>query len=134
MYSFIDAHDTFHVYKHHDGYPTGAAEAIQNAVAYAWQLPRFEADEFSAAFVAGNKSTGGGVRLMHSGEWRDVAPGDLEYRYEISKRDGDNELSVRCYSVHCDRNDKWSETELWFGPQRKFAAWAKKEETAQADA
>jgi hypothetical protein len=61
MYTFIepdhkDAKRGFHVYKHHDGYPSGAAEAIEAAQEYAWQLGRFEADEFAAAFVAGNKS------------------------------------------------------------------------------
>jgi hypothetical protein len=43
------------VYKHHDGYPAGAAKAIGAALDFAWQLPRFEADEFAAAFVAANK-------------------------------------------------------------------------------
>jgi hypothetical protein len=54
-YTFIDEHDTIHVYKHHDGYPTGALDAIGLAFPYAWTLPRFEADDFAAAFVAGNK-------------------------------------------------------------------------------
>jgi hypothetical protein len=43
------------VYKHSDGYPRGAAEAIERAIPHAWKLPRFEADEFAAAFVRGNK-------------------------------------------------------------------------------
>lgn len=55
MYSFIDKGETVHVYKHHDGYPEGAAVAINNAILFAWQLPRFEANEFAAAFVAINK-------------------------------------------------------------------------------
>ena len=45
------------VYKHHDGYPSGAAAAIEAALPHAWQLPRFEADEFAAAFVRGNKKS-----------------------------------------------------------------------------
>ncbi len=60
VYTFIDPElprNTHHVYKHHDGYPTGAAIAIANAQPYAWPLGRFEADEFAAAFVAGNKSS-----------------------------------------------------------------------------
>ena len=43
------------VYKHHDGYPKGAAKAIEAAIPYAFSLPRFEADEFAAAFVRANK-------------------------------------------------------------------------------
>jgi hypothetical protein len=58
MYTFrnADGSEEFHVYKHSDGYPTGAAEALVAALDYAWPLPRYEADEFSAAFVAANKS------------------------------------------------------------------------------
>jgi hypothetical protein len=58
MYTFrnADGSEEFHVYKHHDGYPTGAAEALVSALEHAWPLPRYEADEFAAAFVAANKS------------------------------------------------------------------------------
>jgi hypothetical protein len=45
------------VYKHSDGYPSGAAKAIEAALPFAWPLPRFEADEFAAAFVRGNKKS-----------------------------------------------------------------------------
>jgi hypothetical protein len=43
------------VYKHHDGYPAGAAQAIEAALDHAWSLPRFEPDEFAAGFVTANK-------------------------------------------------------------------------------
>jgi hypothetical protein len=55
-YTFRSDQESFHVYKHSDGYPSGAAEWIEAALQYAWPLPRFEADEFAAAFVAANKS------------------------------------------------------------------------------
>ncbi len=55
-YTFKDENDTLHVYRHSDNYPRGAVEAIKAALPFAWELPRFEADEFAAAFVAGNKS------------------------------------------------------------------------------
>jgi len=86
LYTFIDPEtkETFHVYKHHDGYPEGAKRWIKAALAYAWTLPRFEADEFAAAFVAANKSGGGGVRLQQSGSVYAVAPPDIEFRYEIT--------------------------------------------------
>ncbi len=136
LYTFRDFDgEEHHVYKHHDGYPTGAAEALANALPYAWKLPRYEADEFAAAFVAGNKGhyaqtefkvlreleelgraavfapvnpddpkrianlidrlnaareyagkgyNGGGIRLMKSGSFEDVAPHDLEYWYVIT--------------------------------------------------
>jgi hypothetical protein len=43
------------VYKHVDGYPSGAAKAIEAALDHAWPLPRFEPDEFAAGFVTANK-------------------------------------------------------------------------------
>ena len=127
LYTFRseDGSDEHHVYVHHDGYPTGAADKIVAALEFAWPLPRYEADEFAAAFVAANKShwiaeelrllrrfekakeadeivaigeqiervrhyakhgNGGGVRLMPSGTFDDVAPQDLEFRYVIQPR------------------------------------------------
>jgi hypothetical protein len=131
MFTFrsADGSEEYHVYRHSDNYPTGAAEALVAALEFAWQLPRYEADEFAAAFVAANKSyyinqelallrelekigkasspferiaeirkeletcrryakdfNGGGVRLMPSGKFEDVAPQDLEYRYIIQPR------------------------------------------------
>lgn len=57
VYIFSDQRTTpIVVYRHYDNYPTGAAEALLNALPHAWPLPRFEADEFAAAFMAGNKS------------------------------------------------------------------------------
>lgn len=73
--------DTFHVYKHCDGYPEYARETLFNALPYAWPLPRFEPDDFAAAFIAGNKSKGGGNVYISEG-WKSHA--DLSYRYEIT--------------------------------------------------
>jgi hypothetical protein len=80
VYTFKDKMGTFHVYKHHDGYPSGAAQWIDDARANAWQLPRFEADEFGAAFIQVNKEGAGGVRLTHGPKDH----GDIEYTYEIT--------------------------------------------------
>jgi hypothetical protein len=67
IYIFEDDHEEVHVYKHYDNYPEGAVDFIENAKEYAWELPRFEADEFAAAFVAANKNRKGGeVRLVNA--------------------------------------------------------------------
>lgn len=74
------------VYKHHDGYPSGAIEALIKArdSGLCWPLPRFEADEFAAAFVAANKGRGGGgIRLLGAGDWRALSPGDIDYVYHV---------------------------------------------------
>lgn len=56
FYTFKDTDGaSYHVYKHSDNYPTGAADALDSALLMSWRLPRFEADEFAAAFVAANK-------------------------------------------------------------------------------
>jgi hypothetical protein len=58
-YRFIDPEtaEVVTVYKHSDGYPEGAVCWITRALDFAWTLPRFEADEFAAAFIAANKSS-----------------------------------------------------------------------------
>jgi hypothetical protein len=100
--TFIDERDTFHVYKHHDGYPThgfkwlsehGVIAAIRRAMPLAWTLPRFEASEFACAFIAANKTRGGGLYL--TGHWNQH--GDLDYRYEV--RCDCYDLNVRVFDM-----------------------------------
>jgi hypothetical protein len=84
VYTFKDSHESHSVYKHHDGYPEGAAEWISRAIPLSWGGNRFEAADFGAAFVAANKTGGGSVYLTKNHQ----AHGDLSYRYEISFKDG----------------------------------------------
>ena len=79
------------VYCHYDNYPEGAAGKIIDAQRLAWALPRYEPDEFAAAFVAANKERSGGVRLMPSGDPLTVANqncADIEFMYEIREVSG----------------------------------------------
>jgi len=66
IYTFKGFGEEYHVYKHYDGYPTGAAEFLGKAVDASWPLPRYEPDEFAAAFIASNKTHPGGVRIAPS--------------------------------------------------------------------
>ena len=52
------------VYQHWDGYPSGVQATINKTIesGLAWELPRFEADEFAAAFIAANKKERGNIR------------------------------------------------------------------------
>ncbi len=93
VYTFIDNDERHSVFKHWDGYPRGACKFIANALPLAWGLPRFEADEFAAAFVAANKKEAGNVRLTSGPD----AHGDLEYAYEI--RCQDEHLHLRILKV-----------------------------------
>ena len=66
LYIFKDhSGEQFTVFKHWDNYPSGAYKFIQNALTKAWDLPRFEADEFAASFIAANKKAGGDLRLTN---------------------------------------------------------------------
>lgn len=93
VYSFIDDSHIYHVYKHHDGYLSGACDAIEAATSNAWKLPRFEPDEFGAAFIAANKDSAGGIRLTNGPDEH----GDLAYRYEV--RAATDALHVTAYEV-----------------------------------
>jgi hypothetical protein len=91
--TFKDAYGEYSVYKHCDGYPNGDGgmiAAIHAAEMNAWKLPRFEADEFAAAFVAANKDGPGYIRLT-SGP---MAHGDLAYTYLVTCPDGKLHIAV----------------------------------------
>jgi hypothetical protein len=93
IYTFYDSDTEVHVYKHHDGYPyckfdgaeAGGLVWINGAKEFAWDLPRFEADEFAASFVKAHKSVGGGVRLIGDKKPWEYAS-DCEYWYKVSAR------------------------------------------------
>lgn len=93
VYTFQDDHGSFDIYKHHDGYPSGALQWVAKALGNAANISNFEACEFAAAFVAANKSGHGGVYL--STGWANH--GDLEYRYVITC--AANTLVVTCYDM-----------------------------------
>ena len=81
IYTFVDpaSGDEVSVFKHWEADPQGAAPFLQRATELAWPLPRFEADEFAAAFVAANKTREGDCRLMAdpSQDWY------VDYKYRI---------------------------------------------------
>ena len=90
--------ESIDVYKHYDGYPQGASGFIENALDFAWQLPRFEADEFAAAFVAANKDkNGGGIHLTNHADSYDV-----DWRYYITFAKNSGRLMVTAYERDYD--------------------------------
>jgi hypothetical protein len=93
VYTFIDVDHRYSVYKHWDGYPRWGCQFIAKALPLAWPLPRFEADEFAAAFVAANKNEAGDVRLTCGPQ----VHGDLAYTYEVRCQDG--QLHLRIFQV-----------------------------------
>lgn len=144
IYTFYDDQDHFNVYRHSDNYPSGAWEAIQNALKLAWELPRYEADEFACSFIAANKNWlqfatkkqkdlyknmnehslfGGCLRLLHDGRPSEVAPPDIEYRYEIRCLDG--ELYIKAFDTNY-WDEPRKEKQIFIGSFDKFKEFVKK--------
>ena len=82
---------------------SGASVFRQKGMKLSWELPRFEADEFSASFIAANKKEEGDVTLMHElrgdetnriASLREIG---IEYLYEISCKD--KKLHVKAIDI-----------------------------------
>ena len=107
IYTFYDSDNEVHVYKHHDGYPyckfdggeAGGLVWINDAKGFAWDLPRFEADEFAASFVKAHK----GVRLIGDQKPWEYAS-DCEYWYKVKAAVPALDVWVDVYRV-----DWWGE-------------------------
>lgn len=82
--TFRDDDGAYSIYQQYDGYPKDVAASIEAAKNYAWPLPRFEPEEFAAAYVRANKVRGGGIYLTHPGEYDDI-----EYIYVVTLKDGE---------------------------------------------
>ena len=122
IYTFKGFGETHHVFKHHDGYLSGAARALELAVQNAWPLPRYEPDEFAAAFVAANKVGSGGIRLAR----KRTDFGDVEYGYTVEP---DKSIpSLLKLTVHSTNywDGKRKETRIWSGPLADFIINAEK--------
>lgn len=114
IYIFESANEEVAVYKHYDNYPQGAVDFIEKAKAYAWAFPRFEADEFAAAFVAANKNRKGGeVRLVsYIYEDRHALMEDYgwnDYYYVISYEPHHKDLWIEVWQLRYDMDSSDSD-------------------------
>lgn len=112
--------DEYCVYVHFDGYPEGAARYLARCLAggMTWPLPRYEADEFAAGFVATIKTfmaaaalkrararlpvlggAGGNVRLMN--RWDEA--GDIEWAYMVKPAAQRGGLRLKAHPTRCTR-------------------------------
>lgn len=124
VYTFKDGYDTYAVYGHCDGYLSGAAEKLENALPFAWQGGRFEAADLAAAFIRGNKNEGGGNIYFTKGQSRH---GDLSYDYVVTNKD-----NVKWLQVY---QHQWSEkgkkrVRIWNGPLLFFIQDHKEKDAA----
>ena len=103
LYKFIDKEGSFEVYKHWDGDCENSALFIKRALEYAWPLPRFEASDFSATFIAANKEKGGGDVYISNNEYG-------LYKFEIYENMGN--IFVRAFVEEGDTYNKIFEGSL----------------------
>ena len=115
VFTFSGDGEEYHVYVHHDCYPEGAAAHLSKALEsnMVWQLPRFEASEFAAGFVAATKTQPGGVTLMVD---RDDYS-DTQYCYMVYFNKNINALGLEVRAINLtDEHDSL----LWEGPLKEF--------------
>lgn len=129
IYTFEDADTERHIFVHYDGYPVGAAGYFKQWLDtnYSWTLPRFEADEAAAGFVAAIKTGPGNVRICSDR----FTSSDVEFGYRVFMlRD---ELQVQCSTT-----DYWGDAPaehiIFDGPMSEFMATAKEIQTLAYDA
>lgn len=126
VYTFKESTEKYHVYKHWDGYPEGAALFLMNAIPYAWGGTRFEACDFAAAFISANKKEGGGDVYFSRGP---NFHADLEYVYELYQNDLGG-LMVKAYHADWDLvKNRTIKTQLFKGTLIAFIEKYGDEET-----
>ena len=82
-----DEYSRIQLYRHWDGYPEGVLADLELAVPYAWQFPRFEAQDFAAAIVRAWKGQGGGnIYIDGSPKGWEMIHGDVEWVYIIKPK------------------------------------------------
>lgn len=58
-----DKESKIQLYRHWDGYPEAVVPELEQALQFAWPLPRFDARDFSAAIVRAWKQEGGNIYI-----------------------------------------------------------------------
>lgn len=109
--TFMDNQNEFVIYQHYDGYAKYVEDSMRLALQYAWELPRFEAGDFAAAYIRATKERGGNIYLTHSPGDHD----DLAYRYNVHTRG--RGLSVITYML--------KEPNIWVGVRSTLIALPK---------
>jgi hypothetical protein len=116
VFTFKDDYGSHAVYKHWDGYPEGAVECLTKAIPFSWGLDRYEACDFSAAFVAANKQGGGDVYLSTSAE--DHC--DLSYHYELTSAKTNGQLIIRASKAEYECITDIAFKEIFYGRLKDF--------------
>ncbi len=116
-----DDHDTFHIYRHHDGYPNtpdGVINHINKAQSLAWELPRFEAADFAAAVLAVMKSRPGSVYMTKNADQHS----DRAFHYVLSHTRNQIWVQVLAKMYESDWRARPLERRVFSGPLAKAVA------------
>lgn len=119
VFTFKDDNGYHPVYKHWDGYPEGAVECLTKAIPFSWGLDRYEASDFSAAFVAANKKGGGDVYLSEPVDTHV----DLDYHYELTSAKTNGQLIIRAFHLENTREIDYIQVvfkEIFYGRLKDF--------------
>ena len=81
-----DGYSRIQLYRHSDGYPEAVLQELEEALAYAWVLPRFEASDFAAALVRAWKTSGGNIYIDGSPRGWEMIHGDVEWVYVLKPK------------------------------------------------
>ena len=79
----------FAIYQHWDGNPETVINDLRN-VRHCWPWPRWEADEFAAAYIATYKQGSGNLRISTGARNHD----DLSYSYEVRQVENEGECAL----------------------------------------
>ena len=129
IYTFDDGYTQRHIYIHYDGYPSGAANYFEKWVGSgkSWPVPRFEADEAAAGFVAAVKDDPGNVRISDSR----TRHCDVEFGYTVR-------LEGKALFIKVVSTNYWggelNETPIYDGPLYEFIANAESVERRHYEA
>ena len=114
-----DEFGSIQLYRHSDGYPDGehgVIEGLKEAAQYAWELPRFEASDFSAAIIRAWKSHGGNIYIDGSADGTKNLHLDIQYLYTIRMDEKVGKPHLIVQAASCDwETEKWTLTTLFTG-------------------
>ena len=113
-----DDNDRFDIYQHHDGYPDGPNGLVRQlamAPRLAWELPRFEAADFTAAVVAILKDRGGSTYLTERAEGH----GDRSFHYRLEPLRGGVSTQVQLTITRPSWRENEPDREVFKGSLRE---------------
>ena len=100
-----DEYNSIQLYRHCDGYPSGVIPDLPEALRFAWELPRMQADDMAAAIIRAWKENSGNIYIDGSADLPKTLHGDIEYYYVIEPDEKSGKWHVECHDYCCGYGD-----------------------------